>query len=59
VTEKVYTPRVGQACGEGESVGSGNKWFLGENPPYFTVFFMYFLPSLGFLTRWSLVPARG
>jgi hypothetical protein len=36
VTEKVYTSGVGQACGEGESVGSGHKWFLGENPPSFT-----------------------
>jgi hypothetical protein len=37
VTEKVYTPGVGQACGEGESVGSGHKWFLGENPYSVTV----------------------
>jgi hypothetical protein len=39
VTEKVYTPGVGHACGEGESVGSGHKWFLGENPSSVTVFF--------------------
>jgi hypothetical protein len=31
VTEKVYTPGVEQACGEGESVGSEYEWFLGEN----------------------------
>jgi hypothetical protein len=37
VIEKVYTPGVGQACGEGESVGSGHKWFLGENPSSVTV----------------------
>jgi hypothetical protein len=37
VTVKVYTPGVGQACGEGESVSSGHKWLLGENPPSFTV----------------------
>jgi hypothetical protein len=36
VTEKVYTPGVGQACGEGESVGNGHKWFWGENPPSLT-----------------------
>jgi hypothetical protein len=36
VTEKVYTPGVGQACGEGESVVSGHKWFLGESHPSFT-----------------------
>ena len=30
-------PWVGQACGEGESVGSGHKWFLGENPSFVTV----------------------
>jgi hypothetical protein len=35
VTEKVYTPGVGQACGEGESMSSGHKWSLGENPPSF------------------------
>ena len=35
MTEKVYTPGVGQACGEGEFVGSGHKWFLGENPHSF------------------------
>ena len=32
----MYTLGVGQACGEGDSVGSGHKWFLGENPPSFT-----------------------
>jgi hypothetical protein len=37
VIEKVYTPGVGQACGEGESVGSRHKWFLGENPSFVTV----------------------
>jgi hypothetical protein len=31
VTDKVYTPGVEQACGEGESVGSEYEWFLGEN----------------------------
>jgi hypothetical protein len=31
VIEKVYTPGVEQACGEGESMGSENEWFLGEN----------------------------
>jgi hypothetical protein len=37
VTEKVYTPGVGQTCGEQESVGSGHKWVLGANPSSVTV----------------------
>jgi hypothetical protein len=37
VTVKVYTPRVGQTCGECESVGSGHKWILGEDPSPVTV----------------------
>jgi hypothetical protein len=32
VTEKVYSPGVEQACGEGGSVGSERGRFLGENP---------------------------
>jgi hypothetical protein len=31
VTEKVYTPGVEKACGEGESVSSEYEWFLEEN----------------------------
>jgi hypothetical protein len=40
VTEKVYTPGVGQACGEGECVGSGHKCFLRENPSFVTVYLL-------------------
>ena len=29
--EKVYTPGVEQACGEGEFVSSEYEWFLEEN----------------------------
>jgi hypothetical protein len=39
VTEKVHTPRVEQACGEGESVGSERERFLGENLILMTVCF--------------------
>jgi hypothetical protein len=34
---KVYTLRVGRACGECESVSCGRKWLLGGNPSCFTV----------------------
>jgi hypothetical protein len=37
VTEKVYTPRVEQACGEGESVSNEYEWFLEENSFLVTV----------------------
>jgi hypothetical protein len=43
VTKKVYSPGVEQSCGEGESVGSGHKWFLGENPSSVTVCLPIFL----------------
>jgi hypothetical protein len=39
VTEKVHTPGVEQACGEGESMGSERERFLGENPILVTVCF--------------------
>jgi hypothetical protein len=39
VTEKVYTPGVEQACGEGVSVGSEREWFLEENSFLVTVCF--------------------
>jgi hypothetical protein len=34
---KMYTPGVGQACGELESVSCGHKWLLGGNTSCCTV----------------------
>jgi hypothetical protein len=41
VIEKVYTPGVEHACGEGESVGGEYECFLGENSFLVTVCFPY------------------
>jgi hypothetical protein len=41
VTEKVYTPGMEHACGEGESMGSEYKWFQGESSFLVTMCFPY------------------
>ena len=47
VTVKVYTPGVGQACGEWDSVSSESNWFLRESFLLNCVTFLLALPSLG------------